>query len=144
MDLPPGWDAAEAEGPGESAAGMLLRTVLVLGAVLAAVYLTLNVGLRRLMGLGISGARANGLVSVVERHPVGPRQALLVVRAGSEYLIVAQSETGMTLLSKLEPAEVEARALAAAAAPGVPALSPFLQKLLSRKDGAGQPPPPSA
>ena len=68
----------------------------------------------------------------------------MVVRAGREYLIVGQSETGMTLLSKLEPAEVEARALAAAAAPGVPALSPFLQKLLSRKDGAGQPPPPSA
>ena len=64
----------------------------MLGAVLAAVYLTLNVGLRRLMGMGNPGGRGRtGCVSVVERHAVGPRQALLVVRAGREYLIVGQT-----------------------------------------------------
>src|SRR5690606_20095632 len=45
---PEGIEPDEIEGRGESMAGTLLRTVLVLGVVLAAIYLTLNVGLRKL------------------------------------------------------------------------------------------------
>lgn len=142
---PEGIDPDQLDERGESMAGTLLRTVLVLGVVLAAIYLTLNVGLRRLMGLGTTGARGNqALVSVVERHAVGPRHALLVVRAGTDYLVVGQTEAGMSLLSKIEPSQVEAHAVARAAAPTaqVPALSPFLQKLLARKGDTRQSPPP--
>ena len=141
---PEGIDPDQLDERGESMAGTLMRTVLVLGVVLAAIYLTLNVGLRKLMGLGSVGARGNqALVTVVERHAVGPRHALLVVRAGTDFLVVGQTEGGMSLLSKIEPAQVEAHALARAAAPAPsPALSPFLQKLLARKGDTRQSPPP--
>ncbi|HLT29787.1 MAG TPA: flagellar biosynthetic protein FliO [Myxococcaceae bacterium] len=141
----------EEEDVGASAGAMLLRTVLVLGVVLAAIYLTLNVGLRRLMGLSAVGGRGNNaLLQVVERHPVGPRHALLVIRAGEDHLVVSQSEGQMNLISRIDPAQVEAHAAARAqAAPAVaPALSPFLQKLLARRGEPVQspepaPPPPS-
>ena len=150
----PAWrpDGIEAgdEEVGASAGAMLLRTVLVLGVVLAAIYLTLNVGLRRLMGLSAVGGRGNhALLQVVERHPVGPRHALLVVRAGDDHLVVSQSEGQMNLISRIEPAQVEARAAAKAEAPPAPPiLSPFLQKLLARRGEPVQspepaPPPPS-
>lgn len=151
----PAWrpDVLEAEGEddvGASAGAMLLRTVLVLGVVLAAIYLTLNVGLRRLMGLSAVGGRGNNaLLQVVERHPVGPRHALLVVRAGDDHLVVSQSEGQMNLISRIEPAQVAAHAAAKAEAPpSAPILSPFLQKLLARRGEPVQspepaPPPPS-
>lgn len=150
----PAWRPEGLEGEdedlGASAGGMLLRTVLVLGVVLAAIYLTLNVGLRRLMGLSAVGGRGNGaLLQVVERHAVGPRHALLVIRAGDDHLVVSQSEGQMNLISRIEPSQVEARAAAKAEAPAAtPVLSPFLQKLLARRGEAVQspdpaPPPPS-
>lgn len=135
----------DAEDVGASAGAMLLRTVLVLGVVLAAIYLTLNIGLRRLMGLNAVGARGNGaLLQVVERHAVGPRHALLVVRAGSDHLVVGQSDGQMSLISRIEPSQVEAHEAAKAETPPATAvLSPFLKKLLARRGEPGQSPDPA-
>lgn len=142
---PEGIDADE-EDVGTSAGAMLLRTVIVLGVVLAAIYLTLNVGLRRLMGLSAVGGRGNSaLLQIVERHPVGPRHALLVVRAGEDHLVVGQSEGQMNLISRIEPSQVEAHARAKAESPAAaaPVLSPFLQKLLARRGEPVQSPDPA-
>ncbi|HEY8207094.1 MAG TPA: flagellar biosynthetic protein FliO [Myxococcaceae bacterium] len=109
-----------------------------MGFVIAAIYITLNFGLRKLMGARSIGSAQ--LVSVMERTVLDQKKSLLVLRAAGEYLLVGATEDGIHLISKLDTQEVERleRESRVQASPGI---SPFLQKLLSRKGG---PPPPSA
>ncbi len=117
---------------------LLLRTLVVLGIVVASIYLTLNYGLRRLMGIkGMPSGRAT-VVQVIERIPLDQKRALFVVKAAGEYLLVGGGEGSLSLVTKLDPAEVDR---IQAQPPAAITLSPFLQKLLARKGG---PPPPSA
>jgi flagellar protein FliO/FliZ len=140
-DLPDTF-ASEALPPEEpeSLGWSLVRTVLLLLAVLASIYLTLNVGLRRLMGLqGVSVGRKQ-LVTVVERVPLDQRRALFVLKAADEYLLVGSGEGGLQLLSKLDTQAVERiQAERSQPAANVVHLSPFLQKLLSRRTGSTPP-----
>jgi flagellar protein FliO/FliZ len=116
----------------------LLRTMIVLGMVVALAWLTLNVGLRKL--LGIRPVVGTSMVTVLERVPLDQRRSLFVVEAAGEVLLIGGSDNSLTLLSKLDRAEVDR--IRAARAAGQPVqLSPFLQKLLGRKDA---PPPPAA
>jgi flagellar protein FliO/FliZ len=135
--MPPGLE----EEP-ESLGWMLTRTLLVFGAVVASIYLTLNVGLRKLMGLqGVPAGRPS-VVSVLERIPLDQRRTLFVLKAADEYLLVGGGESGLQLLSKLDNAAVE-RIRSERPPANVISLSPFLQKLLARRDatqpGATQP-----
>ncbi len=127
----------------ESLGWTLVRTLLVLGAVVASIYLTLNVGLRRLMGLQAMAAGRQPLVSVVERLPLDQRRSLFVVKAADEYLLVGGGEAGLQLLSKLDSEAVE-RIRAQRPQTNVVPLSPFLQKLLSRRSGGSPSQPPGA
>ncbi|NOK37399.1 hypothetical protein HMI49_29810 [Corallococcus exercitus] len=130
-------EAAEEQ---ESLGWVVVRTVALLGAVIAAIYLTLNVGLRRLMGLqGVPVGKA-AVVSVMERIPLDQRRTLFVLKAADEYLLVGGGEGGVQLVSKLDRDAVER--IRAARPPSSPvSLSPFLQKLLSRRTGGTTPPP---
>ncbi|MCK8496177.1 flagellar biosynthetic protein FliO [Myxococcus fulvus] len=140
----PSIDAAAAqEAEPESMGWMLVRTLLVLGAVVASIYLTLNVGLRRLMGLQSASPGRQTVVSVVERLPLDPKRALFVVKAADEYLLVGGGEAGLQLLSKLDAEAVE-RIRAQRPQTNVVPLSPFLQKLLSRRSGGSSSEPPGA
>ncbi|MDC0714710.1 flagellar biosynthetic protein FliO [Stigmatella sp. ncwal1] len=122
----------------ESMGWTLVRTLLLLAAVVASIYLTLNVGLRRLMGLqGVPVGRPS-VVAVLERLPLDQRRTLFVLKAADEYLLVGGGEGGLQLLSKLDTEAVERiRAERPQTAPI--ALSPFLQKLLSRRTGSTPP-----
>ncbi|RKG84726.1 hypothetical protein D7W82_21545 [Corallococcus sp. CA049B] len=133
----PGSEGGEEQ---ESLGWVVVRTVALLGAVLAAIYLTLNVGLRRLMGLqGVPVGKAS-VVSVMERIPLDQRRTLFVLKAADEYLLVGGGEGGVQLVSKLDRDAVER--IRAARPPSSPvSLSPFLQKLLSRRTGGTTPPP---
>jgi len=124
----------------ESLGWSLVRTVLLLLAVLASIYLTLNVGLRRLMGLqGVAVGRKQ-LVTVVERVPLDQRRALFVLKAADEYLLVGSGESGLQLLSKLDTQAVERiQSERSQPAANVVPMSPFLQKLLSRRTGSTPP-----
>ncbi len=115
----------------------LLRTMVVLGMVIALVYVTLNVGLRRLLGIKpVVGA--GSIVTVLERVPLDQKRALFVIEAAGEVLLVGGAEGGgLSLISKLDAAEVAK--LRASPAPAPVLVSPLLQKLLGRKD----PKPPS-
>ncbi len=106
----------------------LFKTLLVLCIVILSAYLTLNFGLRRLMGI-TTGAQANQVMSVVARVPVDAKKSLLLVRAAGEHFLVGSGETGLSFLAKLDGAEVE-KALAAQPSGS---LSPFLQKLVARR-----------
>ncbi len=147
--LPPSLSGLEEEP--ESLGWTLVRTLLLFGAVVLSIYLTLNVGLRRLMGLqGVPLGRPS-VVSVVERVALDQRRTLFVLKAADEYLLVGGGEGGLQLLSKLDAEAVE-RIRAERPPASVVPFSPFLQKLLARRDasqpGTSQQPtgtqPPSA
>lgn len=114
----------------------LVRTIVVLGVVVALAWLTLNVGLRKLMGIGPAAGR-RGIISVLERVPLDQKRTLYVVKAGDEVLLLGASDLSVNFLSKLDAKAVEEAAKPA----GQVTLSPFLQKLLGKKDA---PPPPPA
>jgi flagellar biogenesis protein FliO len=116
----------------------LLRTAFVLGMVILAVYVTLNFGLRRLLGIAAM-PRGPGVVQVVERIPLDQKRAMFVIKAAGEYLLIGSGDGALTLISKLDTAEVE-KAKQAQPPSGL-ALSPLLQKLLKRRDA---PEPPAA
>lgn len=86
----------------------LFRMLLVLGAICVLAYLVLGKLLPRLLRMSTAGRRGmiaaapRGLVEVVDRLPLDPRRSLLIVRAGRGYFLVALSDQGMTLLSRLD------------------------------------------
>lgn len=109
----------------------LLRTMSVLGIVIALAWLTLNVGLRKLMG--IKPVIGTPVVSVLERVPLDQKRALFVVEAAGEVLLIGGGEGSLSLITKLERSEID-KLRKAQNAPVQ--LSPFLQKLLGRKEPA--------
>jgi len=112
----------------------LLRTLVVLGIVVALAWLTLNVGLRKLLGIR-PVSRGAPLVTVLERVPLDQKRSLFVVRAANEVLLLGGGDAGLSLLSKLDAAEVE-RLRPATPANSPVQMSPLLMKLLGRKDAA--------
>lgn len=125
--------------PGEelSLGWTLLRTLVVLGIVILSVYLTLNFGLRRVLGIA-APPRGPGVVQVVERIPLDQKRAMFVVKAAGEYLLIGGGDGALQLIAKLDPGEVERLQLQQA--PSL-ALSPLLQKLLKRSDAPVPPVP---
>ena len=116
----------------------LARTMLVLAMVIGLAWLTLNVGLRRL--LGIRPTVGTSMVTVLERVMLDQKRSLFVVEAAGEVLLVGGGDGALSLIAKLDRAEVDR--LRAESASGKPVqLSPFLKKLLGRKD---VPPPPAS
>ena len=116
----------------------LVRTMVVLGIVVALAYLTLNVGLRKL--LGIRSPTMARIVTVLERVPLDQKRSLFVVEAAGEVFLVGGSDASLTLLSKLDAEAVQKLKASAGGGRDQPVrLSPLLQKLLGRKDA----PPPT-
>jgi flagellar biogenesis protein FliO len=81
------------------------------------------------------------MVTVLERVPLDQKRSLFVVEAAGEVLLVGGGDGSLSLISKLDRAEVDKLRAAAASSRGPAQLSPFLQKLLGRKD---VPPPPAS
>lgn len=116
----------------------LFRTMLVLAMVVGLAWLTLNVGLRKL--LGIKPIVGTSMVTVLERVTLDQKRSLFVVEAAGEVLLVGGGDGALSLITKLDRAEVE-RLRAASATQKPVQLSPFLQKLLGRKDAPPPAPP---
>ncbi len=110
---------------------MLLRTLVVLGIVIMLVYLSLNVGLRKLMGVRAPVAGAS-VVQVLERVPLDSKHGLFVVRAAGEYLLIGGGDGNLQLIAKLSSEEVE-RLRSEAKGPSL-TLSPLVQRLLGRRE----------
>jgi flagellar protein FliO/FliZ len=122
-------DALKDDGE-PSVAFALVRTIVVLGLVLMIVWLSLNFGLRRLMGLkGPMGGTS--VVTVLERIPLDQKRALFVVKAAGEYLLLGSGEGNLSLVSKLDAAEVEKLMQKPQSGP---VLSPLLARLLTKKN----------
>lgn len=116
----------------------LFRTLMVLGMVVALAWLTLNVGLRKL--LGIKPTLGTSVVTVLERVALDQKRSLFVVEAAGEVLLVGGGDGALSLIARLDRDEIDRLRTAQRQQPAVQ-LSPFLQKLLGRKEA---PPPPPA
>ena len=81
---------------------MLLRMIGVLAAVCALAFVVLRWGLQRMAPVNADSA---GRLEVIERLGLGPKQSLLVVRAGEQYLLVGISEGGFERIGVLEAAD---------------------------------------
>ena len=133
-----GADAASTPDEPISLGWQLVKTAIVLGIVVGLIYVTLNWGLRKLMGVRAAGSPGS-LVSVVERVPLDQKRAVFVVKVAEEYLLLGGGDASLNLLAKLDHDTVEG--IRQKKASGQATLSPFLMKLLSRRGG---PPPPKA
>ncbi|MGC4122562.1 MAG: flagellar biosynthetic protein FliO [Myxococcales bacterium] len=119
----------------ESLIGSLVRMVLVLGLVLALVYVSLNWGLRKLMK--ISPTR-HAVVKVHERIPLEAKKTVYLVEAGDEFMLLGAGESEVSFLTRLDAERMRAVLAERAAAPApVLAVRPFWERLMVK------PPKPS-
>lgn len=127
--------AAPVERPLPSFASQLIQMVFMLGAVVAFAYLVLGKLLPRFFGMSEAGRRAmlaaptRGVVEVIDRLPLDPRRALLVVRVGGDYFLVGLAGENMSLLSRLDDSELNLPA----EKPLEPKLATRFQRLLERR-----------
>ena len=120
---------AQVEESGDSLIFVLLRTLLVLGLVLALVYVTLNWGLRKLMR--ISPARQS-VVKVHERVALDAKKIVYLVEAGDEYMLLGAGEREVSFLTRLDAERTRTLLAKKAerAAPAPVARKPFWERLL--------------
>jgi len=98
-----------ASGEAASYGDLLVTSLVVLDAVCVAAFVVV-----RLVGRVLSTGRTRGahLLDVVARVPLEPRRSLYVVDVAGKTLLVGTSEMGLSVLSELDPAEVESRVVA--------------------------------
>ena len=92
--------------PGDSPLYDYVRLMVVLGGVLALAWLALHYWLPKIAPRSANG----GLLDVVARQQIDARNAVYVVKAGSQYLLLGSNERGLTLLEHLNGEEVQAKA----------------------------------
>lgn len=81
------------------------KVVGTLAVVVVAAFVGLRFWLPRLAGLG---GNSSGPMQVVWRLSLEPRKMLYIVRAGSDYVLVAASDAGVQLLTSLDAGKIEA------------------------------------
>lgn len=106
---------------------LLFQLVIVVVGVCLLAYLILRFGVKRFL---VPDGTDEGALEVVARLPVEPRRSVLVVRIGSQHLIVGSSENGLTTLGELPEEDLHYF-------DREPPSSPFA-KLLKRKLGSGK------
>ena len=85
---------------------MLVQMVISVGLVCLLAYAILRWGLGRLAGAG----NRTDKMEILDRLPVGPNRSIMVVRIASRFLVIGNTETGISLLSELS--ETDAREFA--------------------------------
>ena len=93
-------------GAGASYGDLLVTSLLVLGAVCVVAFVAV-----RVFGRLIATGRTRGahLMDVIARVPLEPRRSLYVVEVAGKTLLVGTSEMGLSVLTELDAAEVQAR-----------------------------------
>lgn len=131
-------DEDEALGGYDPSLGQsFLEMMLVLGFVALLAYLLLAKLLPRLARLPVPTSRQR-ILTIVDRLPVDTRASLLIVKMGEQHFLVGHSEHGLSLLARLESADVS-EALAAAHAQVPPTPWEGLSSLLGRRSSEPTP-----
>lgn len=119
----------------------MVQMVLMLVAICALAYLLLGKLLPRLLGMTTAGRRAmittptQGVLQVVDRLPLDPRRAFMVVRVGEEHFLVGVADQSMSLIARLDDSTFTAEP--AAPVGGTKLLGPFARLLERRMDKEG-------
>lgn len=130
-------DEAPSEALPESLGGMgsaLARTALMLAFVVVLIYITLNLGLRKLMGIRGAPAGHAPMVQVLERVALSQRHTLFVVKVADDLFLLGSGESGVSLVSRLNAETMTSQPDGEGAGATDAADSPFLRKLLSKRD----------
>lgn len=86
----------------ESYGAMLLKMMLGVMCITGLAYVVIRYGLKRFL----PGAQQHGAMQVLLRQPIEPKRSLLMVRVASRHLLLASSESGITLLTELTDEDV--------------------------------------
>ena len=116
---------------GASYGDLLITSLIVLVGVCVAAFVVV-----RLVGRWLAAARSQGgaVMAVVARLPLEPRRSLYVVEVAGKTLLVGTSEMGLSLLSELDGAAVQARAVAR------PSFGELVRSAWLRRRGLGEQP----
>jgi flagellar protein FliO/FliZ len=82
-----------------------LKVIAILAVVIVFAFLALRFWLPKLTGIR---ATAAGPLNVACRLTLEPRKTLYVVRAGSDYVLLAASDSGVQFLTSLDGSRIEA------------------------------------
>lgn len=107
--------AKESGGIGEppSYPMKLFETFLVLLAVCFLAYFVLARVLPRLLQLSPAAQRnmtavaPRGVVEIIDRLPLDPKRAIVVVKVGASHFLVGMTEEQMTMLAKLDDGDIK-------------------------------------
>jgi flagellar protein FliO/FliZ len=91
-----------------------LKVIAILAFVIVFAFIALRFWLPKLTGIR---ATTNGPIDVAWRLALEPRKTLYIVRAGSDYVLLATSEAGVQLLTSLDTAKTDAALREASAKP---------------------------
>jgi hypothetical protein len=82
-----------------------LKVIAILAGVVVFAFFALRLWLPKLTGVrGASG----GPMNIVWRLALEPRKTLYIVRAASDYVLLAASDAGVQFLTSLDPGTLEA------------------------------------
>jgi flagellar biogenesis protein FliO len=81
-----------------------IEVLLAMGVVLAFAYVALRFGLPRVLRVKTTGA---GPIEIVSRYVLTPKNALYLVKTGSQVSLIATSENGTTFLTAITPENIE-------------------------------------
>lgn len=91
-------DAADQLGSGTSQALQYAEVLLVLAGILVLVYVTLRLGLPRMLGMRTP---TGGPIQVVTRYPLEPKHTLYLIKAGSQVFLIGTSESQVQFLTSI-------------------------------------------
>ena len=94
---------------GASLLWMLAQTVFVLVLICGLAYVAL-----RLLPRRAGGIPASSMLQIVDRVPLDQRKSLYVVKVTGRWLLIGSSESGVHLISELDPKAAEEEAELAA------------------------------
>ena len=80
-----------------------IAVLLALAGVLVLAYVTLKIGLPRILGLNPS---SNGPMRILARFPLEPRKTLYLMEMGSQVFLLASSDNNVTYLTAVDPENV--------------------------------------
>lgn len=101
-------DAEESTYSGYASSSM--PSMLKVGGALAVVILSIYLGvfiLKRMMGKKYSGNKKHNILEVLETTYIGPKKTISLVRVAGKSVLVASTETQISMLTEMDSEETE-------------------------------------
>jgi flagellar protein FliO/FliZ len=97
--------AAESGGQEFSFLSSFLQMIAALALVVGLILVTWHYSGKMLKGFPVGQQLLSKHIRLVETRYLGPKKSLLLVEVGGEYLLLASSEAGLTLVKQIDMLE---------------------------------------